>query len=282
MSEVCTKCPAKINISLDVTGKREDGYHLLEMIMQSVELYDEVKVSKRESGIYFSTDSCKIPYGEDNICIKAAALIIEEYNIGSGVDIFLSKHIPVAAGLAGGSTDAAGVINVMDELFELNMSLEDKMRIGLKLGADVPFCLQRGTALAKGIGEELTSLEPIDLWCVIAKPDVDISTAEVYKELRLDEIPRHPETQRLCEYIKNKDYRNLSANMVNVLENVTIKKHPVIYEIKNIMMDFNAMGSIMSGSGPSVFGLFEDMHQGELCYNRLRDYIKEVYLVKTE
>lgn len=282
MDKVTVRCPGKINISLDVVGKREDGYHLLKTIMQNISLFDEVTVKKSDKGINIYCNNGNIPCDSSNIAYKAARIVLDKFNIKSGVDIIIEKRIPIAAGLAGGSTDAAGVIRAMNEIFELNMSIGDMMEIGIMIGADVPFCILQNTALAEGIGEALTLLIPLeDVWCVLAKPDISISTKEVYSKLKLDEIPRHPNTLRIKEYIEKKDIKNMALNMINVLETVTIKENPIIFNIKNIMMEFHALGSLMSGSGPAVFGIFEDRVSAERCYNRLRDYLKEVFLVTT-
>lgn len=282
MEDILVKCPAKINLSLDVIGKREDGYHLLRMIMQAISLFDEVKIEKRKEGIKVNCNNQSIPQNSSNTAYKAAELMFEKYKLEGGVEIYIEKNIPVAAGLAGGSTDAAGVIKGIDRLFGLNISEEEMMETGLKVGADVPYCILGGTALAEGIGERLTPLNPVkDIWCLIAKPDISVSTKDVYGKLKIDEISRHPDTDQLIYYIQRNDIESLAKNMVNVLETVTIKDHPIIFEIKNIMMDYHALGSMMSGSGPTVFGLFDDRDLAEACYNRLRDYLKEVYLVKT-
>ena len=282
MDKITVKCPAKINISLDVVGKREDGYHLLKTIMQNVALFDGVTVKRSEGDINLYCKNGNIPCNSSNTAYKAAKIIMDEFNIESGVDIIIDKNIPVAAGLAGGSTDAAGVIHAMNRIFELNLSLEEMMKIGAGVGADVPFCILQSTALAEGIGEVLTPLNPLkDVWCVLAKPDISISTKEVFSKLKIDEIPRHPNTLKLREYIERRDISNMALNMCNVLETVTIKENPVIFDIKNIMMEFHALGSLMSGSGPTVFGIFEDKSSAEKSYNRLRDYLREVFLVST-
>lgn len=281
MDKISVRCPAKINLSLDVTGKRDDGYHLLKMIMQSVELFDTVNVVKTREGINIYSNNKDIPSNEDNICFKAAEIMLKEFSVEGGLDIFIDKKIPVAAGLAGGSTDGAGVIFGINKLYNLNLSIDEMMKIGVRVGADVPYCFVSRTALAEGIGEILTPLKPTEAWCVIAKPNLSISTREVYTNLKIDEIPRHPDIEKIISYIEKGDIQNLAQNMVNVLETVTMKKYPIIFEIKNIMNEFHALGSLMSGSGPTVFGLFKDFEKAENCYNRLRDYLKEVYLVKT-
>lgn len=282
MDKIQIMCPAKINLSLDVVGKREDGYHLLKMIMQSVSLYDGITIKKSNDGINLYCSREYVPRDSRNTAYKAAAIIKEKFGINEGVDIIIDKNIPVAAGLAGGSADAAGVIEGMNSLFNLGMSVEEMMKIGVRVGSDVPYCMLQGTALAEGIGDVLTPIKSFEgVWCVLAKPPVAVSTAEVYHGLKIDEIPRHPNTEKLINFIEKKDIEGLSINMINVLENVTIKKHPVVFEIKNIMMEFHALGSLMSGSGPTVFGLFESKEAAEKCYNRLKDYLKEVYIVKT-
>lgn len=282
MEDILVKCPAKINLSLDVTGKRQDGYHLLRMIMQTISLFDEVRIEKRKDGIRVNCNNQSIPQNSSNTAYKAALLMFEQYKLQGGVEIYIEKNIPVAAGLAGGSADAAGVIKGINKLYNLNLKMEEMAEIGLRVGADVPYCLTGGTALAEGIGERLTPLKALkETWCLIAKPDISVSTAEVYGKLKVDEIFKHPNTEELIYYIQEGDVESLSHNMVNVLELVTIKEHPVIFEIKNIMVEYHAYGSLMSGSGPTVFGLFGDRESAEACYNRLRDYLKEVYLVKT-
>lgn len=282
MERIVEKCPAKINLSLDVTGKRDDGYHLLKMIMQTVSLFDEIEAVMNDKGIRVFCDNGKIPCNSENTAYKAAKAIIDDYKIESGIDIFIKKRIPFGAGLGGGSADAAGVIRAMNQLFSLNMSIDDMEKLGVKVGADVPFCIKGGTSLAEGIGEKLTYLRAIpETWCVIAKPDEAISTAEVYKKLKIDEIAKHPDTERIIQYIENGDILSLSESMINVLETVATKDHPVIFNIKDIMMRFDALGSIMTGSGSAVFGIFENKETAEKCYNRLSDYLKEVFIVRT-
>ncbi|SEF38699.1 4-diphosphocytidyl-2-C-methyl-D-erythritol kinase [Caloramator fervidus] len=282
MESISLKCPAKVNLSLDVVGKREDGYHLLRMINQSVSLYDYIKVEKFKKGIVVTSNKYDIPLDSSNTCYKAAKCILEKFQIDSGVKIHIEKNIPYGAGLGGGSSDAAGVIKAMKELFNLNMSLEDMMNIGVLVGADVPYCIVNRTSLVEGIGEVVTPIEKIeDLYIVIAKPKVNISTKEVYSKLKLDEINKRPDIDKLLNYIKAKNYKMLASNMVNVLETVTLVEYPILNEIKNIMLEFNAEGSIMTGSGSAIIGVFQDKKQAEICYNRLRDYLKDVFLVKT-
>ncbi|MCX7695508.1 MAG: 4-(cytidine 5'-diphospho)-2-C-methyl-D-erythritol kinase [Caloramator sp.] len=274
------ECPAKINLSLDVVGKREDGYHLLEMIMQTVSLYDKVKITKdKETSVI--CNNINVPSDRSNIAYRAVELMKQRFEIQDNFKIEIEKNIPVAAGLAGGSTNGAAVIKGINEMYSLNLSKEEMKEIGLKLGADVPFFFEGGTCLVEGIGERLTKLNNVSCSIVLAKPPINVSTKYVYQNLKLDEIAHHPNTKRIIDYIKNNDIKMLAASMVNVLENVTIKEYPIIYEIKNIMMEFGALGSLMSGSGPSVFGIFEEKADAIKCHNRLRDYIKEVFVVNT-
>lgn len=282
MEKVTVNCPAKVNLSLDVVGKKENGYHLLETIMQNVDLFDEVTVKKSGEGINLYCNNGQVPCNASNTAYKAAKLIKDIYDIKSGIDIIIEKRIPIAAGLAGGSTDAAGVIKAMNQLFALNMTTKDMMEIGVKVGADVPFCILQCTALAEGIGEILTPLKPLEeIWCVLAKPDISISTQEVYRKLNINQITKHPDTNGIKNCIEKMDVAGIALKMSNVLEAVTVNENPIILEIKNLMLEFHALGSLMSGSGPTTFGLFRDRVTAEKCYYRLKDSLKEVYLVKT-
>ncbi|CDF57232.1 4-(cytidine 5'-diphospho)-2-C-methyl-D-erythritol kinase [Thermobrachium celere] len=274
------ECPAKINLSLDVVGKREDGYHLLQMIMQTIALYDRVKITKNNEMV-ITCNKIDVPCDRSNIAYRAVEVMKEKFNIEDNFKIEIEKNIPVAAGLAGGSTNAAAVIKGLNDMYSLNLSIDQMKEIGLKLGADVPFFFEGGTCLAEGIGEKLTKLNDVSCHLVVAKPPINVSTKYVYQNLKLDEIAVHPDTKRIIQYINSNDIRSLAESMVNVLETVTVREYPVIFEIKNIMMEFGALGSLMSGSGPSVFGIFEDKADALKCHNRLRDYIKEVFVVST-
>jgi 4-diphosphocytidyl-2-C-methyl-D-erythritol kinase len=281
MERINIECPAKINLSLDVLGKRNDGYHELRMIMQSIDLYDEIILEKTSDGISICCDNKAVPTDQTNICYKVAVKLFEKYSIKGGINIKIIKRIPIAAGLAGGSADAAGVIEGINKLYELGMTTEEMFEAGLSVGADVPFCLLKGTALAEGIGEVLTPLKTLKAWCVIAKPNIAVSTASVFQEYREEEVKHHPDTELLIKLVKEGDLPVLAENMINVLESVTIKKYEIIDQIKNIMLQYGALGSLMSGSGPTVFGIFDSKATAEKCYHRLSDYLKEVYLTKT-
>lgn len=276
MHEIELKARAKINLTLDVIGKRPDGYHEVEMIMQTVNLYDYITIRKmRAPGIKLKTDLKWLPEDERNLAYKAAKLMVETYNIDQGILIELKKRIPVAAGLAGGSSDAAAVFVGLNTLFDLNLQKTDLMDLGVKLGADIPYCILTGTALAQGIGERLTKLPPMP-FChvVIAKPPISVSTAHVYKSLNLEEISFHPNTEEVIEGIKKRDLRKIAKNLGNVLESVTIEEHPIIEEIKNTLVEYGALGSLMSGSGPSVFGLFENSKDAQAAAKELRLHSK--------
>lgn len=258
MDEIYLKAYGKINLALDVLRKREDGYHDVRMIMQTVGIYDGVEIKKTNTGkIEIETNLFYLPNDENNIVYKATKLLFDEFNITSGVKIKLKKFIPVSAGMAGGSTDAASVMFGINKIFNLGLSLKQLMERGVKIGADVPYCLMRGTALSEGIGEELTRL-PDMVRCpiLIAKPPISVSTKFVYENLRVNELESHPDIDGMIESIKNKNIDGIAARMGNVLETVTIKEFPVIQELKDMMIKEGAINSLMSGSGPTVFGLY--------------------------
>ncbi|MCR4695402.1 MAG: 4-(cytidine 5'-diphospho)-2-C-methyl-D-erythritol kinase [Pseudobutyrivibrio sp.] len=283
MDNISIKALAKINLGLDVTGIREDGYHQVRMIMQTVNLFDSLNISKnREKEIRLSTNLGFLPVNDDNLCVKAARLLLDEFSIKDGVDIKLTKHIPVAAGMAGGSSDAAAVLFGVNRIFRLGLSKKELMARGVKIGADVPYCLMRGTALAEGIGEELTVLDPmIKCPVLIAKPGISVSTKEVYQALdSCFDTVTHPDIDALILDIQNKDLKSLCSHMGNVLQEVTIPKHPIIADIKQNMVDNGALGAMMSGSGPTVFGFFEDMKTAREAKQKLTEtgMVKQLYL----
>ena len=282
MNHIELRALAKINLGLDVLGRRENGYHDVRMVMQSIYLYDEVKLSKKkEPGIELETNLRFLPTGEDNIAYKAAKLLKDEFGIEEGVRIVLHKHIPVAAGLAGGSSNAAAVLFGMNRLFGLKLTQEELMKRGVVLGADVPYCIMRGTVLAEGIGEELHKLPPMPKCAVlIAKPPISVSTKMVYETLDSKEITEHPDIDGIIRGLEHADIREVAASMGNVLEDVTIEMHPVIDEIKHEMMDAGALGAMMSGSGPTVFGLFENRAAAREAQRRIREkaLTKQVYV----
>lgn len=282
MKHMELKALAKINLGLDVLGRRENGYHDVRMIMQSVYLYDEVKLDQSEEpGIRVRTNLGFLPTGEGNIAYKAAQMLTEEFGIGPGIDISLNKHIPVAAGLAGGSADAAAVLFGLNRMFGLKLSQEELMERGVKLGADVPYCIMRGTVLAEGIGEELTVLPAMPKCTVlIAKPPVSVSTKVVYEALDAREITEHPDIDGIIDGLKEGNLKRIASSMGNVLESVTIPMHPVIEQIKDEMKAAGALNAMMSGSGPTVFGLFENRAAARDAQRRIREksLTRQVYV----
>ena len=282
MYEMRLKALAKINLGLDVIRRREDGYHEVKMIMQTIRLYDRIVMRKRrESKIQVKTNLFYLPENENNLVYKAAKLLIEEFKIQQGVQIDLQKFIPVAAGMAGGSSDAAAVLYGMNRMFHLGLSLEELMERGVKIGADVPYCLMRGTALAEGIGEQLTKLSPVPQCKVlIAKPAISVSTKFVYENLKLDENTVHPDINLLIQDIETKNLADMAAHMGNVLESVTIPNYPVIAQIKEQMIKDGALNAMMSGSGPTVFGIFDDQEKAEKSALELKTLAKDIAVTK--
>lgn len=284
MYEMKLKALAKINLGLDVIRRREDGYHEVKMIMQTVRLYDRIVMRKRkEQKIQVKTNLFYLPENENNLVYKAAKLLMDEFQIQQGVHIDLQKFIPVAAGMAGGSSDAAAVLYGMNRMFHLGLSLEELMERGVKIGADVPYCLMRGTALAEGIGEKLTKLSPAPQCKVlIAKPAISVSTKFVYESLKLDESTVHPNIDLLIQDIESENLVDMATHMGNVLESVTIPKYLVIAQIKEQMIKDGALNAMMSGSGPTVFGIFDDKEKAEFAYKRMREgnLAKQVYLTE--
>ncbi len=281
MDEISLKALAKINLGLDVLGKREDGYHEVRMVMQTIHLYDRVEIKKtRSPHIHVETNLYYLPVNEDNLVYRAAKLMKDEFQIKEGVRIVLQKFIPVAAGLAGGSSDAAAVLVGMNRIFNLGLKQSKLMELGLKIGADVPFCIMRGTALAEGIGEKLTALPPMPKCPVlIAKPAISVSTKAVYEGLKLYDGMEHPDIDGVMEGIQQKDLKGVASHMGNILETVTIPMYPVIDDIKKLMMENGALNAMMSGSGPTVFGLFPNEKEIRRAYEALKQsgLAKNVY-----
>ena len=284
MKELKLKAMAKINLGLDVLRKREDGYHDLRMIMQTVRLYDRVQLTVTEApGIRVKTNLSFLPVNKDNLVYRAAKLLMEEFEVKKGLFIQLEKRIPVAAGLAGGSSDAAAVLVGVNRLFGLGLTQKELMERGVRLGADVPYCILRGTALAEGIGENLTVLPaPVPCHVLLAKPKIHVSTKFVYGNLRADELEEHPDIDGQIDALKAGDLYGLAERMGNVLETVTIPAFPVIQEIKEEMKRMGAVNAMMSGSGPTVFGLFDDKGKARKAYEKLKkgSIAKQVYLTE--
>ena len=268
------KTPAKINLTLDVTGKLENGYHTLSMIMQSIDVCDELSFEKTaDETILFSMNKDlpdKIP-AEKNLVYKAAKLMKDTFKIDGGFKIHLTKNIPAAAGLAGGSSDCAATLIGINELCGLGLDIEKLCEIGVKLGADVPFCIRKGTMLAEGIGEILTPLAPLTgIPVLLIKPNISISTPYVYKHLKLNELDYHPDNKAVISYIKDNNIKKIAASLSNVLETVTIPENPIIAELKRYLTESGAIGSLMSGSGPTTFGIFENMETAKKAYEKAK------------
>ena len=271
-NDISLKALAKINLGLDVVRRREDGYHEVRMIMQTIQLYDRLDIKRtQEPGIQIQTNLSFLPVNENNLIYKAAKLLMDEFSITDGVSVKLDKRIPVAAGMAGGSTDAAAMLIGVNRLFSLGLTKRQLMERGVQIGADVPYCIMRGTALAEGIGEALSPLPPmVKCPVLIAKPSISVSTKFVYQNLKLDDTTIHPDIDRLIDDIKAKNLHDIAAHMGNVLE-TEIKKH---------MLSNGAVGAMMSGSGPTVFGLFDDEDTAKKAYKAMRSshLARQVYL----
>ena len=282
MDKMELKALGKINLGLDVLGKRPDGYHDVRMVMQTIYLYDQITITKRkESGIGLSTNLFYLPVNENNLAYRAAKLLMDEFEIRSGVDIFLEKHIPVAAGMAGGSSNAAAVLYGINRMFDLGLSMEELMKRGVSLGADVPYCIMRGTVLAEGIGEILTPLPPMPrCQIVVAKPPVSVSTKMVYEKIDSRRIVEHPDIDGIIEGLKEGDVTKIASCMGNVLEQVTVEEYPVIDKIKRLMNEGGAKGAMMSGSGPTVFGIFTEKSLAKKAALKIREagLAKQVYV----
>ena len=264
---------AKINLGLDILRKREDGYHEVRMIMQTIQMYDVLEMRKvKKPGISLSVNYPYIPNDERNLVYKAAKLLMDEFQVKEGVDIRLEKFIPVAAGMAGGSSDAAAALVGINRLFKLGLGEKDLMDRAVNIGADVPYCVMRGTALAEGIGEKLTRITQVpDCFVLIGKPGINVSTKAAYESLRLDSISSHPDIDGMIRDIEHGDLLSMTKKMGNVFEPGIIGKYPVIGEIKELMEAHGALKAMMSGSGPTVFGIFDDRKKMDTAAAALRE-----------
>lgn len=284
MEKIELKAYGKINLGLDVIRKRPDGYHDLDMIMQMVDVYDDIVITKNKTGkIEVKTDTAVLSNGKDNLAYMAAKMLMDEFKIKDGVNIYINKRNPIAGGMAGGSSDCATTLMGINQLFELGLSKEELMERGVKLGADVPYCVLGGTAIARGIGEVLTPLPaPADCHVIIAKPPVSVSTAYVYGHIKPLEITKRPDIEAMAQSIKDGDLKKMASLIYNVMEDVTVGEYPIISEIKQVMLDNGALNSIMSGSGPTVFGLFDDKEKAQQCVKTLEEkgLTQQLYLTK--
>ena len=283
MDSLELKAYAKINLAIDLLGKRYDGYNEVKMIMQTIDIFDKICLSKIDKGIIINCDDETIPRDSRNIAYKAANIMFDRYNINGGLKIDISKNIPVSAGLGGGSADAASVIEGINTLFGLNLDIGTMLKIGKEIGADVPYCIFKNTVLATGIGEKMTRLPNFDcLDLVIVKPNFGVSTKKVYEEFDYMLPKRRPDFEVLIRGIQNKNIDDVACNMVNVLETVTLKNNPLIKSIKYHLLKMGAKGAMMSGSGPTVFAIFQNEEVAKKAYSKLKsDKSYQCYLTKT-
>lgn len=281
-SRAMARSYAKVNLTLDVLGKRPDGYHDVEMIMQTVSLYDLVIIDKTDEGISISTNLKYLPVNEKNIAYKAAVLFFEYTNTTGGCKIMIHKNIPVAAGLAGGSGNAAAVLCALDKLYNTNLPISTLKELGATLGADVPYCIEGGTALATGIGEILTPLPSVPKCTILmVKPPISVSTGAIYEAIDSAEIPNHPNTQAMISAINSGDISAIANNLSNVMGTVTESMHPIVRGIRRKMILNGALGAVMSGSGPTVFGIFPDYETAKKSHDSFYYQFREVYIVST-
>jgi 4-diphosphocytidyl-2-C-methyl-D-erythritol kinase len=280
--KIYEKAPAKINLLLDVLRKRDDGYHEVEMIMTMVDLADRLEMEELpRDTIIISSQVGYIPLDEKNLAFQAAKLIKERYDVRKGVYIHLDKKIPVAAGLAGGSSDAAAALRGLNRLWGLGISEDELCILGAELGSDVPFCVKGGTAIARGRGEKLEHIaHPPQCWVVLAKPPINVSTADVYGKLRASEITKHPSIANMRDALEVGSFQDMCDGLGNVLESVTLDLYPEVLQLKESMLRLGADGVLMSGSGPTVFGLVSKEGKLPRIYNGLRGFCKEVYVVR--
>lgn len=273
MDKIKLKALGKINLGLDVLGRRPNGYHDVRMVMQTVYLYDQILLEKTDKeGISLETNLFYLPVNENNLAYRAAKMLIDEFTIKEGVHISLEKHIPVAAGMAGGSSNAAAVLYGMNRLFQLGLTDQELMDRGVQLGADVPYCIMRGTVLAEGIGEKLTPLPAMPKCHVLlAKPPISVSTQKVYEKLDAQEVTKHPDIDGILLGLQTGDLKKITSSMGNVLENVTITEYPQIERIKDVMKEEGALNAMMSGSGPTVFGIYDDKMLARRAAARIRE-----------
>lgn len=284
MKTIIKKAYAKVNLVLDVLGKRPDGYHEVSMVMQNLSLYDTLSFEAEEAeDIRISLDGNRtdIPLNENNLVYKAAMLMLDKYQIKAHINIYIDKQIPVEAGMAGGSTDCAATFHALNELFNIGADTKTLMELGVMLGADVPYCIMGETALSEGIGELLTPVTPLKgCYVLVAKPPVNVSTAMVYKEFDSKVVEKHPDVGEMVRSLECGDIDGVARNMSNILETVTVAIHPKIEELKNIMKNQGALNAVMSGSGPTVFGIYRDCKNAQATADYIRDngLSNEVYV----
>ncbi|MBR0469904.1 MAG: 4-(cytidine 5'-diphospho)-2-C-methyl-D-erythritol kinase [Clostridia bacterium] len=278
-----TRSFAKINLTLDVLGRRENGYHDIKMIMQTLSLFDLLIIDKTDGKISVSTNLKYLPTTNKNIAYKAAEVFFERTGIRGGAKIMIHKNIPVAAGLAGGSGNCAATLVAVNMLYGCPMSDTELIALGAELGADVPYCFEGGTQLAEGIGEKLTSLPPMpDAYVLLVKPPVSVSTGLIYEEIDSAPLTVRPDTEAVIDAIRNRDINGVADNLCNVMESVTAKMHPMVGGIKQKLLLNGALGAVMSGSGPTVFGLFDDFQKAKASADSFSLQFRDVYLTRIQ
>ncbi|AOZ97640.1 4-(cytidine 5'-diphospho)-2-C-methyl-D-erythritol kinase [Butyrivibrio hungatei] len=278
------KAYGKINLGLDVTGKRADGYHIVRMIMQNVDIYDTLTFEDNETGeIVLTASSESIPTDDSNLICKVAKQLKEKFNVDKGIKIHLEKRIPVAAGMAGGSTDGAAAYLALNDIWGLGQSKEELCKLAVSLGADISYCIMGGTMVAEGIGEELTAIADMpECLIVVAKPAIGVSTGWVYTELDSKPIEKHPDIDGIRSAIENGDLKGMCALIDNVLEHVTASKYEEIGKIEKLLEDNGAIRAFMTGSGPTVFGIFDDENKAREAYKAVEEsgLAPELFLTK--
>ncbi|WP_303861367.1 4-(cytidine 5'-diphospho)-2-C-methyl-D-erythritol kinase [Alkalibaculum bacchi] len=282
MNKLTLEARAKINLTLDIVNKREDGFHNVSMVMQTISLCDTLHFKVIEKGIKLNSNNPRLPKDERNIIYKSAKLLLEQTKVDKGIEVYVKKRIPIAAGLAGGSSNAASTIIALNKLWNLNLEDKSILEIGAKIGADVPFCMIEGTALAEGVGDVLTNLDPLPkFYVVLVKTSIRISTPWAYSLVNVKSIKNHPENLKMIEGIQGGDVQMITSKMRNVFEDFIFKKYPRLTDIKEKMIRLGALNSLMSGSGPTIYGLFEDEKTAKNAYSELKKSYKEVFIATT-
>lgn len=279
--QILEKAPAKINLSLDVLHKRPDGFHEVEMVMTTVDLADRIELTLlQQDEIKVESESRFVPNDERNLAYRAAKLLKDRFQVKQGVKIFIEKNIPVAAGLAGGSSDAAAVLRGVNRMWDLGLSFDELAVLGAEIGSDVSFCVYGGTALATGRGEKIQPLPaPPPCWVVLSKPTIGVSTQSVYQKVDISKAV-HPNTKAMVEALKSTDYQGICSHVGNTLEGVTLDMHDEVGQIKEQMKQAGADAVLMSGSGPTVFSLVDQDARAQRIYNSLKGFCREVYMVR--
>lgn len=281
MDSLVLKAHGKINLALDIVGKFDNGYHAVDMIMQKIQLHDLMTFKKMDQKVLIECDHPEVPKDESNLAYKAIDLLRKAYNLKAGIHITIEKKLPVAAGLGGGSSNAAQAIIAYNQLYDLGLSKKEMQDIGVKVGADVPFFFEKDCCRATGIGDQLKPIQGLnDGWLVLCKPNISVSTKEIYEGLNYPLILRHPDVDAIELALYNKDLEGVGQLLGNVLEQVTLKRYSTVREIRKKMENSDALGVLMSGSGPTVFGIFKDYDSGLRIYKKLSNIYTETYLTR--